>query len=82
MSVQSTSSEQKPEKPKTVEILVNNKVVELPDREVTGAEIKLAAGVPSEFKLYDHKGSEITDDQQVRIHPQEKFTAISGQDVS
>ncbi len=69
-------------KPKTVTIIVNNSEVTLPDREVTGAEIKQAAGLPLEFKLYSRKGEEIANDVTIRIHPHEKFTAISGQDVS
>jgi hypothetical protein len=69
-------------KPKTITIVVNNSEVIIPDREATGAEIKQAAGLPLEFKLYDHKGQEIGNETPIRIHPHEKFTAISGQDVS
>ena len=69
-------------KPKTITIFVNNNPVTLPDREATGAEIKQAAGLPLEFKLYDHKGQEIDNETSIRVHPKEKFTAISGQDVS
>lgn len=69
-------------KPKTITVVVNNSEVTLPDREVTGAEIKQAAGLPLEFKLYDHRGQEISDETPIRIHPHQKFTAISGQDVS
>ena len=69
-------------KPKAITILVNNKPVQLPDREVTGAEIKRSAGVPLQFKLYGPRGEEIADNEQVKTHPHEKFTAISGQDVS
>ncbi len=52
------------------------------DRQVTGAEIKKAAGIPAGFKLYDSRGEEVPDDRQVKIKPKDKFTAISGQDVS
>jgi hypothetical protein len=75
-------SVQEQRKPKTVTILVNNKPVELPDRHTTGAEIKREAGVPLEFKLYGPHGNEIADDQRLTVHPREKFTAISGVDVS
>jgi hypothetical protein len=67
---------------KTITILVNNQPVEMHDREATGAEIKQAAGIPLAFKLYNTKGEEVADDQQVKLRPNEKFTAISGQDVS
>jgi multiubiquitin len=67
---------------KTITILVNNRAVEISGREPTGADIKAAAGVPAEFKLYDAKGVEIANDTRVKIHEKEKFTAISGQDVS
>jgi Multiubiquitin len=65
-----------------VTILVNNRPVEVPGHEVTGAQIKHAAGVPADFKLYGPEGSEIADGQTVRVRHDERFTAISGQDVS
>jgi hypothetical protein len=68
--------------PKPVKILVNNRAVEVPGHEVTGAEIKHAAGVPADFKLYAPDGSEIGDGQTVKVKHDERFTAISGQDVS
>jgi hypothetical protein len=67
---------------KEVKILVNNRVVEVPGHEVTGAQIKQAAEVPADFKLYGPDGSEITDGQTVKVKHDERFTAISGQDVS
>jgi len=69
-------------KPKTVTISVNNRPVELEDRDVTGGEIKEAADIPLAFKLYSAKGEEIGNDTHLKVHPKEKFTAISGQDVS
>ena len=69
-----------PEHPVT--ILVNNRDVTLPRRDTTGFEIKRAAEVPETFKLFGPHGDEIENDQQVRIHERERFTAISGQDVS
>jgi hypothetical protein len=68
--------------PKLVKILVNNRAVEVPGHEVTGAQVKHAAEVPSDFKLYGPDGTEITDGQTVRVKHDERFTAISGQDVS
>ena len=80
-SAERAKPDPKPE-PKPVVILVNRREVELPDRDTTGAEIKALAGVPPHFKLFDHKGNEIADDAPVHVHPRERFTAISGQDVS
>lgn len=69
-----------PDHPVTVK--VNNRDVVLPSAEDTGAEIKHAAGVPETFKLFGPDGAEISNDQRVRVHEHERFTAISGQDVS
>jgi Multiubiquitin len=68
--------------PKMIKILVNNRAVEVPGHEVTGAQIKHAAEVPADFKLYGPDGAEITDGQTVKVKHDERFTAISGQDVS
>jgi hypothetical protein len=65
-----------------VVISVNRKDVEVPSTYVTGLQIKRAAGVPDEFQLFGPRGEPIADDQTVRVHKGEKFTAISGQDVS
>jgi hypothetical protein len=67
-----------------VTILVNNKPVEVP-RHTTGLEIKQAAGVLPEFKLYLRRGAnldEIANDQALQVHEREQFVAVSGQDVS
>jgi hypothetical protein len=74
-----------PEKPKSIHILVNNQPVELPDREVTGLEIKLAAGIEPDFTLYHKHGShldEISNEKVIKVHEHEEFVAVSGQDVS
>lgn len=67
---------------KETTIFVNNRRVTMPDDHATGAEIKAAAGVPTDFKLYDEKGKEIRPDETVKLKQDERFTAISGQDVS
>lgn len=77
-----TTDNQTKAKPKTILIFVNNREVELHDKEVTGAEIKRAASIPAEFKLYDAKGDEVQNYETVKVHPKERFTSISGQDVS
>jgi Multiubiquitin len=72
-------------KPKPVTILVNNRPVELPDRDTTGREIKVAAEVPLEFTLYEKKGNqlrEIADDDEIKVNKNDEFIAVSGQDVS
>jgi hypothetical protein len=72
-------------KPKTVTIFVNNKPVELSDRETTGPEIKEKAGVPLDFTLYRKHGSsldEIKNETTLKVHEREHFVAVSGQDVS
>lgn len=65
-----------------VTILVNRRDVRLPDNQATGLEIKEAADVPTTFKLFDPRGDEIQNEQQIEVHERERFTAISGQDVS
>lgn len=71
--------------PKTVDIFVNNREVTLPDRDVTGAEIKAAAGVPPEFQLFAERGSNLDsvgDDEEIKVRKGQRFRAVSGQDVS
>lgn len=68
--------------PVTITIFVNNNAVEMHQHEATGAEIKKAAGVPANFTLYGPEGDEIADGHHVHLQAGEKFTAISGQDVS
>jgi Multiubiquitin len=76
-------TEEKPEKPRhTITILVNNRPVVLHHKGVTGEKIKHAAGVPANFKLFDPAGREIGDEEHIEISEGERFTAISGQDVS
>ncbi len=72
-------------KPKGVTILVNKKEVRLRSKETTGREIKSAAGIPEDFVLYRHHGDDlvtVANDEQIKVHDHEKFTAVSGQDVS
>jgi hypothetical protein len=70
---------------KTVTIYVNNREVVLSDRDVTGAEIKTAAEVPADFQLYVEHGNKlelIQGDQEIKVHAEQRFRAVSGQDVS
>ncbi len=62
---------------RTIEILVNTKPVDVPS-EVTGAEIKAAAKVPADFKLFrveGHREVPVGDEEQLRVHHHEKFVA-------
>jgi hypothetical protein len=62
---------------RTVEILVNTKPADVPS-EVTGAEIKAAAKVPADFKLFrveGHREVPVGDEEQLHVHHHEKFVA-------
>jgi hypothetical protein len=62
---------------RTIEILVNTKPVEVPS-EVTGAEIKAAAKVPADFKLFrveGHREVPVADEERLHVHRHEKFVA-------
>jgi len=72
-------------KPKPVEIEVNNQPVEMPSHTETGLAIKEKAGVPADFILYIKHGKqldEVSDNETIELHHEEKFIAVSGQDVS
>ena len=73
--------EKEPDKDK-IRIYVNNRPVEMPSDDATGAQIKHHAGVPADFKLYGPDGEPIGDAKKVELKRDERFTAISGQDVS
>jgi hypothetical protein len=65
-----------------VSIFVNNREVQFPTDDATGAQIKARAEVPQDFKLYGPEGELIGDSKHVELQQGERFTAISGQDVS
>jgi hypothetical protein len=71
-----------PDHPHPVSIFVNRRKIELPNHHATGLEIKEKADVPATFKLFDPRGDEVSNDEKIRLHENEHFTAISGQDVS
>jgi hypothetical protein len=67
-----------------VSVTVNKKAVEVPHK-TTGAAIKAAAGVPLSFKLYRKEGAHLDpvgDNDELTVHEDEAFVAVSGQDVS
>jgi hypothetical protein len=73
-----------------VHVEVNNQPVELPDREVTGLEIKQAAigqgvDIQLSFALSVKRGDRyapVGDDDRVRPHDGEKFLAVAPDDNS
>ena len=78
-------------KPKDVTIEVNGNNVTVPDREVTGAEIKQAAigqgvQIQANFVLQEELANGtskvISDTDTVRVHPHMSFTAIAPDDHS
>jgi len=77
-------------RPITITVKVNNEPVVLPDREVTGLEIKNAAiaqGLPIDtgFQLSVKKGDRyqvVADHESIRVHPQEEFLAVPPDDNS
>jgi len=73
--------EKDPDKGK-IRIFVNNRPVEMPSDDATGAAIKRHADIPPDFKLYGPDGEPIGDAKHVELKHDERFTAISGQDVS
>ncbi len=72
----------KPEKLITIKVNKQDVVVR---KHTTGAQIKEAADVPLDFTLYQRHGKQhidIENDASVTVHENEKFIAVSGQDVS
>jgi hypothetical protein len=68
-----------------VTIFVNNRPVVMDDREANGAQIKAAADVPADFSLFHEHGGRLEpvgDGDVIKLHPNERFRAVSGQDVS
>ncbi|AKJ11582.1 hypothetical protein ABB07_16540 [Streptomyces incarnatus] len=80
-----------PPRPHPITVTVNGQPVELPDREVTGLEIKQAAGaqglpVDDRFQLSVRRGNgryEVVDDSdQIRVHAHQEFLAVPPDDNS
>jgi hypothetical protein len=65
-----------------IKVYVNNRPIEFTKSDRTGREIKHRAEVPEDFMLYGPDGEPIGDHEHVELHEDERFTAISGQDVS
>ena len=92
MTTQSTKPEEErsPKKPVTVLVTVNGQSVELPDREVTGLEIKQAAVAQDAhldlgFQLSVKHGNRYTvlgDTDPVRVHRGQEFLMVPPDDNS
>ncbi|MGA3361623.1 MAG: multiubiquitin domain-containing protein [Solirubrobacteraceae bacterium] len=85
MTVEARPDDERGKHPKPVMITVNNRPVEMPTDDATGAEIKQHAEVPADFHLYSEHGQKLEpvgDDEQLELHDGERFRAVSGQDVS
>lgn len=82
-------NEHKP--PKTIEIFVNGKPVNVPDKEVTGLEIKQAAiaqglNIQLDFLVFRDlsNGQQVAvkDDELVKVHHKERFDILCNDDHS
>lgn len=70
---------------KQIEVLVNKKKVLLPSEHETGAQILAIAELPADFQLFIEHGEElepVAPDQEIEVHQEERFRAVSGQEVS
>ncbi|MGW4323545.1 multiubiquitin domain-containing protein [Streptomyces sp. NPDC004684] len=76
--------------PRTIPVTINNQTVQLPEREMTGLEIKQTAaaqGLPIDtgFQLSVKHGGRydvVGDTDAVRIHPHLEFLAVAPDDNS
>jgi hypothetical protein len=76
--------------PRTVTVSVNNQPVELPERRVTGLEIKQAAiaqgvHIQPNFQLSVKRGNRyevVGDDDTVTVRPRQEFLAVAPDDNS
>jgi hypothetical protein len=75
---------------RTIRVTVNNQAVDLPEREVTGLEIKqdaISQGVQIQlnFPLSVKRGDRyvpVGDNEPIRVHEGEKFLAVAPDDNS
>ena len=79
------------EKHEQIEVTVNGRPVSLPKEDLTGLEIKQAAisqGVPItlsfilQLELPNGNGRVVGDNDPIKVHPHERFTAIENDDNS
>ncbi|OKI58020.1 multiubiquitin domain-containing protein [Micromonospora sp. CB01531] len=87
-AAESVNQNQRP--PRTITVSVNNQQVELPERRVTGLEIKQAAiaqGVHLQpnFQLSLKRGNRyevVGDNDTIAVHPNQEFLAVAPDDNS
>jgi hypothetical protein len=87
---QPSPTDQEPRPPHTIPVTINNQTVQLPEREMTGLEIKQAAaaqGMPIDpgFQLsvkHGHRYDVVGDTDTVRIHRHLEFLAVPPDDNS
>ena len=68
-----------------IKIFVNDKAIVFDTQNVTGAQIKSKASAPSDSILYELRGENripIGNEEQVKIHENEKFLDVPGGNVS
>lgn len=90
MTTSSTDTGQVRPVRRTIRVTVNNQPVDLPDREVTGLEVKqdaISQGVQIQlnFPLSVKHGDRyvpVGDDELTRVHEGEKFLAVAPDDNS
>jgi hypothetical protein len=90
MTTNSTDPVQAPAEHRTIRVTVNNLPVGLPDREVTGLEIKRDAigqgvEIQLDFPLSAKRGDRyvpVDDNELVRVREGEKFMAVAPDDNS
>lgn len=79
MSDDKKNKADKGEKKAKFTIFVNNNPYQTSEHELTGAQIKVLAGVPNDYELFHVKGDEtvpVGNDQSIKIHDNEHFRAI------
>ena len=68
-----------------IEVIVNKKKVLLPSEHETGAQILAVAELPADFQLFIEHGEQlepVAHDEEIKVHKEERFRAVSGQEVS
>lgn len=76
--------------PKTITVTVNEKPVAFSDHKATGLQIKEAAinqgvAIKVDFNLFRVEGNNlrpVRNDEEVTLHPNEKFRAVAADDNS
>jgi hypothetical protein len=89
-STNAVEVEAAPDRARPITVSVNGQPVALPDREVTGLEVKQAAiaqGLPVglEFQLSVKRGNRyqvVDDDDKIKVHQGQEFLAVAPDDNS